>query len=162
MKTYANKITTVLGLLVLSLAMVACGKKNDSNPVNNTPNAAGYYYTGNQCYNSQNLAVPNTCCSQVNNGYNTQGVGQIINGQCILNNQVVDMNYCNNNNYNNNVYNQQCNNAVIPGYNNGQMTQQCYGQYIDIYGVTGTCNGQNCAGYTLRPVSSPNTQVRCI
>lgn len=165
MKTYTNKITTVLGLLVLSLAMVACGKKSDSSN-NVTSNSNGYYVTNNQCYNSQNLAVPNACCSQLTNGIGTQGIGQIINNQCVLNGSVVDMSYCNSNNgYNNgynNAYNQQCNNAMVPGYNNGQLTQQCFGQYIDIYGVTGTCNGQNCAGYTLRPVANPNTQVRCI
>lgn len=152
MKKYTSKFLTIIGFVVLSTAFIACGKKSDDSSNVNTNNS-GYQMINGICYyNGQNTNNPNLCTNQGNNGY------QMINGICYLNGQ----------NTNNPAlcYNQGNNGCYVQ---NGQQVcngttgnaRQCYGQFIDQFGRQGTCYGQNCAGFTLREVTTGMT-VQCI
>ena len=146
MKTYINKFTTVLGLILLSIALVACGKKNDDNN-NNAPVNGQYQLINGYCYPvGQSTTVPTSYCTQNNGGVNN-GYYMGPNGQCMgPNGQIALQQYCQNNG----------------GINNGMGTARiCYGQFYDMYNQIGTCNGANCRGYQLREVSTGQT-VQCM
>ncbi len=55
-----------------------------------------------------------------------------------------------------------CQSGYNNGYNNGNTGggTACYGQYYDMYGQMGTCNGANCSGYTLYNMNGQ--MVQCL
>jgi hypothetical protein len=159
MKKHLKRIMT---LALLTVAFVACGKKNDNNsdPVNQP---ISYYMNNGQCFSNLNQPVAMNYCNaansyQMSNGVCYQGSVRVDNnlcsssgyfvgpnGQCVnQNGQPADISFCNN----------------VAGNGNAPR-MVCQGQFYDRYNQIGTCNGQNCSGYILRNAQTGQT-VFCI